>query len=43
MFHAKWPEAVSALLTGRYPMEKHDALLSGEIRGIKNVVAIGEG
>ena len=40
-FVARWPEAVSALITGRFPMAAYSDLLLGRPSGIKNVVAIG--
>ena len=41
VFMKKWPQAVRALITGRYPMEKHRDLLLGKVGGIKNVISIG--
>ena len=41
VFMKKWPEAVRALITGRYPMEKYRELLLGKVGGIKNVISIG--
>ncbi len=40
-FREMWPDALSALITGRYPMERHGDLLGGRVGGIKNVIAIG--
>jgi threonine dehydrogenase-like Zn-dependent dehydrogenase len=40
-FHARWPEAVRALITARHPLEAHRDLLLGRPAGIKNVLAIG--
>ncbi len=37
-FHARWPSALAALITGRYPPEAHRELLVGEPHGIKNVL-----
>jgi threonine dehydrogenase-like Zn-dependent dehydrogenase len=39
-FAARWPDAVRALITGRYPMEAHRELLLGRAGGIKNVLVI---
>jgi threonine dehydrogenase-like Zn-dependent dehydrogenase len=41
VFMKKWSQAVRALITGRYPMEKHRDLLLGKVGGIKNVISIG--
>jgi glucose 1-dehydrogenase len=40
IFMEKWPEAVRSLITGRYPIEAYQDLLSGKIAGIKNVVEL---
>lgn len=37
----RWPAAVAALITGRFPMEAHRDLLLGAPAGIKNVIAVG--
>jgi hypothetical protein len=37
----KWPEAVRALITQRYPMERYRDLLLGKVGGIKKVISIG--
>jgi threonine dehydrogenase-like Zn-dependent dehydrogenase len=37
-FVARWPAAVRALITGRYPAEAHRDLLLGPASGIKNVL-----
>ncbi len=39
LFHRRWPAAVQALITGRYPVEAHPDLLLGPAQGIKNVIA----
>jgi threonine dehydrogenase-like Zn-dependent dehydrogenase len=39
LFHERWPAAVRALITGRYPVEAHRDLLVGPALGIKNVLA----
>jgi threonine dehydrogenase-like Zn-dependent dehydrogenase len=40
-FTERWPRAVCALITGRYPMESHRDLLLGSASGIKNVITLG--
>lgn len=37
-FRALWPDAVSSLITGRFPIEAHRDLLLGKANGIKNVI-----
>jgi len=37
-FAEEWPEATHSMVSGRYPVESHADLLSGKIKGIKNVV-----
>jgi threonine dehydrogenase-like Zn-dependent dehydrogenase len=37
-FRALWPDAVSRLITGRFPIEAHRELLLGRATGIKNVI-----
>ena len=39
-FLNSWPEAVQALVTGRFPMEAHRDLLLGKTGGIKNVIKL---
>jgi threonine dehydrogenase-like Zn-dependent dehydrogenase len=39
-FRRRWPDALRALLTGRFPIEKHAELLSGAVGGIKNVISL---
>jgi threonine dehydrogenase-like Zn-dependent dehydrogenase len=39
-FYGRWPDAVRALITGRYPIEGFRDLLFGPSRGIKNVIAL---
>ncbi len=41
VFNARWPEAVRALLTGRFPLDAYKDLLLGRPSGIKNVLAFG--
>jgi threonine dehydrogenase-like Zn-dependent dehydrogenase len=38
-FHARWPDALRSLVTGRFAPEKAIELLTGQAGGIKNVVA----
>jgi threonine dehydrogenase-like Zn-dependent dehydrogenase len=40
-FRERWPEALEALITGRYPMSAVEGLLTGR-DGIKNVLRIAE-
>ena len=42
-FASRWPRAVRALITGRYPMEHFQEPVSGAAGGIKNVIEIGPG
>jgi threonine dehydrogenase-like Zn-dependent dehydrogenase len=37
-FRELWPDAVSQLITGRFPIEAHRDLLLGKATGIKNVI-----
>jgi glucose 1-dehydrogenase len=39
-FYGRWPDAVRALITGRYPIEEFHELLFGPSHGIKNVIAL---
>lgn len=39
-FMARWPDAVRALITGRYPIERYAELLQGPTSGIKNVFTL---
>ena len=38
VFAARWPKAVDALITGRFPLEAHRELLLGTPSGVKNVI-----
>jgi threonine dehydrogenase-like Zn-dependent dehydrogenase len=38
LFQERWPAAVRALITGRYPVEAHRDFLVGPAQGIKNVL-----
>jgi glucose 1-dehydrogenase len=40
-FMKRWPDAVRSLITGRYPIDAYQDLLSGKIEGIKNVIRLG--
>lgn len=42
VFAARWPQALGAMITGRYPMEAFHDPVMGTAGGIKNVIAIGE-
>lgn len=39
-FVREWPQALGALISGRYPMDEAPALLGGDRKGIKNVIVI---
>jgi threonine dehydrogenase-like Zn-dependent dehydrogenase len=39
VFQQRWPKALSALITGRFPPEAHRDLLLGKAGGIKNVIS----
>jgi threonine dehydrogenase-like Zn-dependent dehydrogenase len=41
-FQRRWPEALRALITGRFAMDQHADLLCGAAGGIKNVISIGD-
>ena len=38
-FHRRWPDALAALITGRYAPEKIETLLMGPSEGIKRVIS----
>ena len=40
LFRKRWPDAVKALITGRYRMEDYRDLLLGRAGGIKNVIKL---
>ncbi len=40
VFSKRWPDAVRALISGRYPMEAYGDLLLGRTSGIKNVIQL---
>jgi len=42
-FMTRWPQAVRALITGRFPLDAATGLLTGRATGIKNVLAIAGG
>jgi threonine dehydrogenase-like Zn-dependent dehydrogenase len=39
----RWPAAVRALITGRYPLDAYRDLLLGQVGGIKNVLTLANG
>jgi threonine dehydrogenase-like Zn-dependent dehydrogenase len=41
VFEARWPHALRAIITGRYPMDAFLDPVSGKAGGIKNVIRIG--
>lgn len=40
LFLERWPTAVRALITGRFPLDAYRDLLVGRVQGIKNVIAL---
>lgn len=38
IFQQRWPGAVHALITGRYPIDSFNDVVSGKVGGIKNVI-----
>lgn len=42
LFHARWPEPLASLITGRHRPEACPGLLQGRSTGIKNVVSFAE-
>ncbi len=42
-FHARWPGALEAMITGRFPMEQFLDPVMGRAGGIKNIISIGTG
>lgn len=40
IFKQRWPDALRAVITGRFPMEAYEELLVGKNTGIKNVIAM---
>jgi len=42
VFAARWPQALRAMITGRYPMEAFRDPVMGKAGGIKNVIAISQ-
>jgi threonine dehydrogenase-like Zn-dependent dehydrogenase len=40
VFMQRWPDAVRALITGRFPLEEHRDLLLKTAGGIKNVISL---
>jgi glucose 1-dehydrogenase len=41
LFRRRWPDALSALVSGRFSPEEHGSLLVGPQRGIKNLIRFG--
>jgi len=41
VFAVRWPQALGAIITGRYPMEAFHDPVMGKAGGIKNVIEIG--
>jgi len=41
VFMERWPQAVRAMITGRFPVSAYRDLLLGEANGIKNVIRFG--
>ena len=42
VFAARWPQALRAMITGRYPMEAFHDPVMGKAGGIKNVIVISQ-
>ena len=42
VFKRRWPRAINAVISGRFPMESFRELLLGKATGIKNVITVGE-
>ncbi len=42
VFNRRWPQALRAMITGRYPIEAFHDPVMGKAGGIKNVIAISE-
>ncbi len=40
IFKQRWPDAVRALITGKYPIDNYRDLLTGKVGGIKNVIQL---
>lgn len=40
IFLKRWPESVRALITGRFPIDRHRDLLIGKPGGIKNIIVL---
>ncbi len=40
IFKERWPEPLSALISGRYPLEHYQQVLLGQVKGIKQVLCI---
>lgn len=42
IFRARWPDALSKVITGRFPIDEAVGLLTGDHGGIKNVVSVSQ-
>lgn len=42
IFRERWPDALSKLITGRFPIDEAVGLLTGDHGGIKNIVKVSE-
>ena len=40
LFKKRWPDALRAVITGRYPMEQFSELVLGKNAGIKSVIRL---
>jgi glucose 1-dehydrogenase len=40
IFKQRWPDALRAVITGRYPIDAYRELLLGKNKGIKNVISV---
>jgi glucose 1-dehydrogenase len=40
IFSQRWPQALRAAITGRFPIENYQDLLVGRSSGIKNVITL---
>jgi threonine dehydrogenase-like Zn-dependent dehydrogenase len=39
-FHKHWPDALGSVITGRYPIDDFEEVLTAEKRGIKNIITM---
>lgn len=42
IFRARWPDALSKLITGHFPIDEAVGQLTGDHGGIKNVVSVSQ-